>query len=318
MSWFCLIAGALTLFAVPLEAVADDVALSIAGVQLHIDESMYESIESFSLVIEKELHQAISTSGDEVPPDLVIFPEYTSVFLALIPYSHQIMTSDTLSMALTAIRSTYSGIRSLKDLFIMQAGWVEGKMDLVWGGLAGRYGVAILAGTYFAAESGALRNRLVVYDKSGRRLYEQDKVYLTEFELDIIGLEPGSLDFATTFNIEGFHIAPTICRDTFFPAWNRVFSGADYWIDIKANGEEYSEDIAGKFFYALPERIEESGADGGMTVCLTGSFLDLFWEGRSFVVSYDRGKVGVNRWVDTVSYGALLRDTLWTGDTNEP
>ena len=91
----------------------------------------------------------------------------------------------------------------------------------------------------------------------------------------------------------------------------------DYWIDIKANGEEFTEDIAGKFYYALPKRIEESGAGGGMTVCLTGSFLDLFWEGSSFIVTRHGGMAGVDKRTDTAKNGALLRDSVEIRDPSE-
>jgi predicted amidohydrolase len=310
MRWLWLLIAVPALIAFPLDAAADNPGLSVAGVQLYIDTSMYKSIESFSHAIKEELNIAVSTTGNEISPDLIIFPEYTSVFLALIPYAPQIAASDTMAEALASIRNIHPMVKSLRDLFAEQAGWVESEMDRIWGGLAKEYGAAILSGTYFAVESGSLRNRLVVYDEEGRRLHEQDKVYLTEFELDVIGLEPGALGSAALFEIDGNLIASTICRDTFFPAWDRVLAGADYWIDIKANGEEFTEEIAGRFFSALPERIEDSGADGGMTVCLTGSFLDLFWEGRSFIVSRNGGKANVGGVAVTYSYGALVRDIV--------
>lgn len=54
-----------------------------------------------------------------------------------------------------------------------------------------------------------------------------------------------------------------------------------------------------------------------MTVCLTGSFLDLFWEGRSFVVSRDGGTASVDGVADTFSYGGLVRDIVEDGNLNE-
>ena len=180
MRWFYAIIAVLLLLAIPQKAVSERTGLSIAGVQLYIDESMYKSVDEFSHTIEKELREAISTPETQAPPDLVVFPEYTSVFLALTPYSQKISTADTVADALSAILTNNTDVESLNDIFVLQAGRVESDMDRVWGGLARRYGVAILAGTYFAEESGVLRNRLIVYDRSGRRLYEQDKVYLTQ------------------------------------------------------------------------------------------------------------------------------------------
>lgn len=284
--------------------------LQIVGVQLQVDESMYQSIDSFASAIESELRAAAALAADGSSPDLVAFPEYTSVFLALLPYMRQVTAHSTVDESLNAILASENGPENLYDLFVMEAPRVEMEMDSVWGEAARKYDTAIVAGTYFAADGGVLKNRLVVYDTSGHRAYEQDKVFLTEFELDFIGLKPGSLDDAVPFEFNGYSIASTICRDTFFPVWGQVFVNADYWIDIKANGVEFTEDIAHGFFDALSERISQTGASGGMTVCLTGSFLDLFWEGQSFIVSNDSGEVEVSEGADSYRGAALLRDTV--------
>ena len=105
--------------------------------------------------------------------------------------------------------------------------------------------------------------------------------FLTPFERDLLGIEPGSIDDAHPFVIEGCSLGMTICRDTFFDEWHTVFEDVSAWIDIKANGEHYTQDTALLFRKALPERLTLSEVDQGATVCLTGSFLDLLWEGRS-------------------------------------
>ena len=60
-----------------------------------------------------------------------------------------------------------------------------------------------------------------------------------------------------------------------------MYSGADFWIDIKANGELFKEEQKELFTRALPGRIKGSTVPYGVTVCLTGRFLELFWEGES-------------------------------------
>ena len=289
---------------------AAETGLRVAGVQLRIDESMYKNVESFSIAVERRLQRALNEFGDEHRVRLVVFPEYTSAFLALIPYAQQIESADTVAGAFAAIRGSNPAVKSIRDLLVEQAGWVEDVMDRVWGGLAKEYAVTILAGTYFADSAGGLRNRFVVYGENGRRIYEQDKVYLTEYEVDIIGLEPGSVGNAALYEIDGHLVATTICRDTFFSTWNRPLGKAVYWLDIKADGAEYVCEDTERLMSALPERIYETGVGGGMTVYLTGIFLDLFWEGRSFTVSHNTGHVRIDEFVETAVADALLFDEV--------
>ncbi len=159
------------------------------------------------------------------------------------------------------------------------------RMDALWGGLAVEYETYIGAGTYFArGEAGRLHNRAVVYDPAGRRVYEQDKVYLTRFETDLLGVSPGRVRAAGTFPAASVEAVLTICRDTFFDEWESVFSGADVWFDLKANGTDFDEEEMQRFERALPARIASSGIAFGATVCLTGRVLDLYWEGESSLV----------------------------------
>ncbi len=286
----------------------------IVGVQFHIQEEIYESPASFAIALEKEIRRAVLNGKER--PDLVVFPEYASVFLALTPYAQQIQSATSIDEALTKIRRKTS-VRNIRQLFLNASGRVEDEMDRIWGGLARKYRVALISGTYFAEREGDLFNLCVVYDEEGNRIYHQPKVYLTDFERDIVGLEPGVLAEAQLWELDGLDIGVTICRDTFFESWNTILGDGDYWIDIKANGAAFNGQEAARFRRALPERIADTGVSGGMTVCLTGRFLDLFWEGRSFTVDGEKGDVQIESVTDTVTGHDVLTDVLTAGTTTE-
>jgi hypothetical protein len=86
------------------------------------------------------------------------------------------------------------------------------------------------------------------------------------------------------FVIAGRSLGLTVCRDTYDPGWEEHFRDLDLWIDIKANGAAFDRQERQSFQRALPARIAASGVPLGLTVCLTGEFLELFWEGESSLV----------------------------------
>jgi predicted amidohydrolase len=190
---------------------------------------------------------------------------------------------------LERIRAADPLVGSLRDLFLLTSGWVERALEEVFGKLARGHGVAILAGSYFAwtagQEGARLTNRAVVFGADGRRLYQQDKVYLTPFEEELLGLSPGRISDGRPFSVAGARLGLTICRDTFFPAWEDRLEDSDLWIDIKANGTAFTQEERQRFERALPSRIRSGEVPYGLTVCLTGELLDLAWEGVSSLVA---------------------------------
>ena len=277
-----------------INGVSELEGLAVTGIQLHINESIYASPESFESAMRRELQGACSGPDR---PDLVVFPEYTSVFLAAEDYSPIVASTDTFEDALGRINSKNGAIGDLYTLFMREADRTEENLDRIWGNLAREFGVFIAAGTYFrkitdGTGEPTLRNTLVLYDPRGRRIYEQDKVYLTDFEEQVIGLSPGIEAEAVPVRIDAFDVAFTVCRDSFFPTWEDNFAGAEVWISIKANGVSFDREARRTFREALPERIAESDVPYGMIVCLTGRFLDLFWEGESSVL-VDAGHTAV-------------------------
>ena len=272
---FCGICGGIVL--------ADE-SFYAAGIQLEISPGLYADEETFSARA-AELIEEVLTEGEV---DLVVFPEYTGVFFAFFNLGIERLEGKTLAEGIRYLRRQ-TETAGLKEYFLLYP--AEETMNRVWGNLARSFGVAILGGTCFAAADGGsgreLRNRAVLYDGDGEVLYRQDKVYLTSFETDIIGIDPGSLAAVRTVSIRGRKVGISICRDTFFSPWEKKFFDVDLWIDIKANGEVFDARQREVFRRALPERLQNLTDTLGMTVCLNGGFLDLRWEGPSSVVSAD-------------------------------
>jgi predicted amidohydrolase len=270
----------------PSGAAEESRLLRVAAIQFKIGQSDLSSLAAFRSHVE-----SLVTRSMAFEPDLIVFPEYTSVFPALIPYHSAIRASQDAVDGLSRISTQDPLIDGLRDLFLFNSGLAERIMEDVFGTLARRHGVAIVPGTYFAwSERGAaaeLVNRLVVYDRSGKVIYRQDKVFLTPFEVDQLGISPGVLEEAEPFVLQGHRIGMTICRDTFFSQWLKVHDGVDLWIDIKANGALYTQEERQRFLRAVPARIAEGDIPYGLTVCLTGTLLDMFWEGESSLVRKD-------------------------------
>ena len=142
----------------------------------------------------------------------------------------------------------------LGELFLLNSALAESSLRELFGGLARRHGVAIGAGTWFAPAQAngraVLVDRAVIFDSSGAQLYTQDKVFLTPFEEGILGLRPGRLSDARPFLLKGRRLALTICRDTYSEEWDGRLAGAELWVDLKANGEPFTQAVRGE----LPAR----------------------------------------------------------------
>jgi len=262
--------------------------LRVAAVQLCIAPTDLASGEAFRARITGLVERCLPYA-----PELILFPEYASAFLALLPYGSLLQDAGSLEQALRRVLEREPLARDLKGLFLLNSGLAERGARELFGGLARRYGVAVGAGSLFAAESSAGRtvlvNRAVIFDERGRQLYAQDKVFLTPFEEDRLGLSPGRLEAARPFLLHGRRLALTLCRDTFFPEWEGIFSEAELWVDLKANGEPFSAQARESFQRALPARLPGAGVPYGLTLCLTGGLAGLAWEGESTLVGWQPG-----------------------------
>ena len=263
-----------------------DASVKAALVQYEVQRADYSSETRFAARV-GELTAQAAAEGAEI----VIFPEYINVFLAAVPLAEQLTAADSLPQILQLLQQRHGRPVGLPEYLRMQSADTRAIMDRVWGRLARRHKLWILAGSSFVAEGAELYNRAYVYSPDGKVAYRQNKVFLTPFEKETVGLSAGNRSEARVFEAAGVDIALTLCRDTFFDEWNGQMKSADLWVDLKANGVEFDQEARQTFTEALPERIAETKVPYGATVCLTGRFFDLFWEGiSSLTVPADTAK----------------------------
>jgi predicted amidohydrolase len=292
------------------EQTADGV-LEIAAVQFAVDEETYADIDSF----ERRVRQLVESAAD-AGAELVVFPEYINVFLLFREYDAVIRDSETVEEAIRRIAEREGPpAASLSRLLTREVAEVGSTVRRLWARLAREERVSIVAGTAFVREApaegrsgvaaasgsshgdagarsgGSIRNRALVFGPGGELIARQDKRFLTPFEMDQAGMSRGSVRESDTFRVDGFDIALTICRDTFFAAWEPGFAHADLWLDIRANGEPYGPQVRDRFDGALPERVACTAVPAGVSTSLTGSFLDFLWQGPAFVVDAEGRRV---------------------------
>ncbi len=258
--------------------------VKVALVQYRVSPADYRSEAAFAGRV-----GALTARAAAAGADIVVFPEYLNVFLAAVPLGPSLAEAGSLPGILALLQRRSGRPVSLSKYLRLQSSNSRAIMDRVWGRLARRHDLWIVAGSAFVAEPAGgpnpqLFNRAFVYNPAGRVAYTQDKVYLTPFEQQDVGLSSGDPAAARTFEAAGLTCALTLCRDTFFEVWHRPFEQADIWFDLKANGVEFDQQARDTFTKALPERIADTEVPHGATVCLTGRFFDLFWEGESSLV----------------------------------
>ena len=272
----------LTAQVLPLTALTTGPGLTAVIVQFEVSQSIIRSEEAYAEAVTEAVELALA----EGEADLLIFPEYLGVFAALIPWAEYLKEERPFEEVWMEIASGHPDFHSLKDLFASGNSKTERFLDKLWGDLAAENEVAILSGTRFTYDSGnkGLMNQALVYGPEGEILYRQNKYFLTEFEEDILNLSPGKIIETPGFILKDRLIRLTICRDTFLREWEKLYRDGDLWIDIKANGVAYTPDQVELFKRALPTRLPATPIPYGITACLTGSFLNLLWEGESSII----------------------------------
>jgi predicted amidohydrolase len=287
--------------------------LRVAAVQLSISAADLASPAAYVEHIQSAVRRCLPFA-----PDLILFPEYASAFMAVLPYGGSIRDAGSLEEALRLALEREPLARDLHDLFLLNSGLAERGLRELFGGLARRYGVAIGAGSWFAAVPAGGRtvlvNRAVIFDRQGAELYTQDKVFLTPFEEERLGLNPGRLEAARPFLLQGRRVALTLCRDTFFPEWEPLLRNAELWVDLRANGEPYTDEVRESQQRALPARLEGGDVPYGLSVCLTGGLFGLAWEGVSFLARQEGGTVRILESAPSPAAEAVLLVTVPAGD----
>ena len=284
----------------PFSARADeaDGTFSVATVQFQVSPELYASPASFLHAVEPLVEEAVSHDAD-----LVVFPEYINVFLITARYPEVVEHADSVSEALAGL-ARRAGVTDLPTLFKANASWLSRQVRRIWGNLADEHDVTIVAGTTFTPDSfdadshseGELElyNSALVFDEDGELVHRHDKAYLTPEEERELGLADARPEDATLFEVDGVEVGITICRDSYFGSWHRPLAGLDLWIDLRANGEPYSQEVRERFLGTLPERVRESSAVAGVNASLTGSFWEMVWEGPSYVVDADGRRVAAS------------------------
>ncbi|MFP4115300.1 MAG: carbon-nitrogen hydrolase family protein [Spirochaetales bacterium] len=257
--------------------------VTITTVQYEVRRETYLSVDRFR----REMEAIVRHAALQHDADLVVFPEYVNVFLIAAVYPSIAVEATDVNAAVRLIAAQANIEPNIKEILRAHAAEIAAAASGVWTDLAEQYDVSIVAGTVFAlarAGDSELRNRLLVVDDDGRVVYTQDKAYLTAEEERLLGLSPAPVSEAELVAIEGLDVGITICRDTYFGAWETVFQGIDLWIDLRANGEPYTREVYERFLKTLPERVRESDAVAGVNASLTGEFLGFLWEGPSYAV----------------------------------
>lgn len=282
--WLCVaaVAGLPLVGAEPLDAVL---------VQFAVHPADFASIERFRARVDATTSRAVDHYG----ADLVVFPEYTTAIAAFStfitaagPEIPADLPGHVLRSALEAGRGEVppaSAMEPFHNLVADSARDTAVRLRSLWAAVARRYEVWIIAGTALVpGDAGGVRNRAWVFAPDGTLAYRQDKVFLTEYEQVVLGLDPGTVTRARAFRINGVDLGLTICRDSYFDVWERRFGQVDAWIDIRANGEPWSQSVRRRFDTALPERVAETAVPQGVSASLTGRLFGLLWQGPAFVV----------------------------------
>ncbi len=242
---------------IPLFGLNSPVSLKVCAFQTVLDPSEYADFTTYT----ESLAQLVY---DHPGQDLYVFPEYTSA---------------------VAFTSFLTPPGRIDPVFLAEnlKNWNR-RIQAFWEELASETGSYILAGTTLAVEKGRLYNRAWVFSPPGL-FHTQDKAFLGDPEI-LLGLTPGSQELIKPFRINGIEIALTVCRDTYNPVWNSQFENIDLWIDIKGNELAYTREY---FDQALPARLREyPGNPLGLTLCVTGPWLDFTFSGISSLIRGDQ------------------------------
>ena len=263
------------LFAAPGElfsraSAESDGFFTFGAVQFAVSEEIYSSGDSFRNAVNTALDRLeaeAAVSAGSRPLDLAVFPEYTSAFLGL----SYLSKTETSTLAADPAENYGLIQRAIRK--------AEPDILAVWSEISRERDYAILAGsTLIIDPEGRIRNRALLFSPEGELVWTQDKVFPGALELSLLNLQTGRVSDASTFDIGGFRIVTTICRDTYNPIWEQSLPDADLWIDIKANELPYTREY---YSQALPARLPGSPIDIGLTVSLAGELLRFRFTGPS-------------------------------------
>ena len=210
--------------------------------------------------------------------------------------------------------------RAQAALFRMKAKAMAGIYQQVVARLAKQFGATIVAGSILlptptlrdgvlVAGKGPLFNVSVVYGPDGNAKALATKVFLTKDEQRF--LRAGSLRDLPVIETAAGRLGILICADSWYPAayrslrarraeiiavpafvsgdgkWKKRWNGYDGWPapdDVDSKDLRHLSEEEAWLKYALPGRLESSGASAGCVAFLRGELWDLGSDGASFGV----------------------------------
>lgn len=123
-------------------------SLVVAAVQMEVDVQTYTSGQTFFAALEKPLADAAAAGAE-----LVIFPEYLGVFYPFTEYSGLIGEARGIMEVLQRL-SAGAGRRVTPFELFLKGGPAVEEALLGWSSLARRYGVTLVAGSFFVPHPG--------------------------------------------------------------------------------------------------------------------------------------------------------------------
>ncbi len=251
---------------------------------------------------------------------LIVLNAHESIFRA--ETMDQAMKSKirhTLPRFLSTLFKTKGKNRPVDALFRMHAKKMARVYQLTFSHLASRYGVTIVAGSIFLPEpaisegwlqpsSGPLQNISATFGSDGR-LYPHLTRKNTPVHEETSFLKPGTLADLPVFDTPAGRLGVLICSDAWHPAsyaalaaqgvqiiavpnnqggWHQPWPGyaaGDVPDNVKQQDIGTLTEREAWLKYALPGRIEQSGASAGMHVFFHGRLWDQVSEGQTIMVN---------------------------------
>ncbi|MEK1907145.1 MAG: carbon-nitrogen hydrolase family protein [Pseudomonas sp.] len=305
---------------------------NLLGIQPALYNVDYRSVGSLQRKLSAYLDKAHS-EGLLNPRTVVILPEHIGTWLVAAGEKPQVFAARQIDQAmlwlalshpldLTAALLTGQGPQRLNDaLFRMKAKQMARDYQQLFGGLAKRYGVTLVAGSILLPDpqvrdgvlqvgSGPLYNASQVFAADGSALGQpQRKVYPIPDEAGFTAAAPDTaLHVVTT---PAGRLGVLICADSWYPAgyqqlasqqvdllavpafltgnqhWSQPWGGyttfAGTPTDVTSQPGQLSEGEAWQR-HSLPTRLASTQAHAGMTVFMRGQLWDLGSDGHSMAV----------------------------------
>lgn len=312
-------------------------ARNLLGIQPFMVPADYASESRFEAKLDGYLASA-KAQGLIGERTVAIFPEYIGTWLAAVDEKAEVYEVRRLDQAMETVvlNNVFSFLRWLpfsrrgeraKDaLFHLKAGRMAAIYHRVFGTLAARYHVTIVAGSIVLPNpsvqggqlivgSGPLYNMSAVYGPQGA-IFETlvRKAFLVADELPF--LQAGDVAALPVFNTPAGKLGVLVCADSFFPAayealrkqgveliavpsylsesavWRkpwRGYSGSPAPVGVDSADIGHISESQAWFKYALAGRLKDSGAVAGMNVFLRGRMWNLGDDGPPYAVSSTSG-----------------------------